>query len=150
MRLTSSKNVNYNALTIWTLGFIGILYYVSAASYLFVFDRTSINDNSFNLFKREGGFLSMAYLFYFPNNIYTYVMNSIFATEILETLPFIRKILNDGHGNTSRPKIILLRIISWALSVAISLSTRDVINVLNVSGSLFTPVVSYFAPVLLS
>ena len=86
---------------------------------------------------------------YFPNNIYTYVMNSIFATEILETLPSFRNFLEDEDGNTKRPRLVLLRILSWAIAVGVALSTKDVINVLNVSGSLFTPIVSYFGPVLI-
>lgn len=85
---------------------------------------------------------------YFPNNIYTYVMNTIFATEILETLPFLSNFLDDEEGNVSRVKLVALRIASWLIAVAISLCTKDVIDVLNVSGSLFTPIVSYFAPVL--
>ena len=74
-------------------------------------------------------------------------MNSIFATEILETLPTFRKFIEDEDGNPRRSRLILLRILSWTIAVGVALSTKDVINVLNVSGSLFTPIVSYFGPV---
>lgn len=84
---------------------------------------------------------------YLPNNIYTYVMNTIFSAEIIETLPFIRNRIINAEGQIQRSKIILLRIVIWLITILIAFTTKDVINVLNVSGSLFTPIVSYFGPV---
>lgn len=82
-----------------------------------------------------------------PNNVYTYVMNSIFATEIVETLPLIKRRIEDDQGNISRAKLIVLRIFVWLISVMLAFTTKDIVTVLNISGSLFTPVVSYFGPV---
>jgi hypothetical protein len=82
-----------------------------------------------------------------PNNLYTYVMNAIFSTEIVETLPFIKSRIADAEGNVSRSKLVILRILVWLLSVLLSLTTKDIVTVLNISGSLFTPVVSFFGPV---
>jgi hypothetical protein len=99
------------------------------------------------LYNHEGGLYKNAFYLYMPNNLYTYVMNAIFSTEIVETLPFIKSRIADAEGNVSRSKLVILRILVWLLSVLLSLTTKDIVTVLNISGSLFTPVVSFFGPV---
>lgn len=133
---------------------IGVIYYFSAASYLFVgaiqeaFPAGLLKQHSaFGLYKHEGGVFKNAFYLYMPNNLYTYVMNSIFSTEIIETLPFLKARIENEHGHISRPRLVGLRIVVWLVSVLLSLATRDIVTVLNISGSLFTPVVSYFGPV---
>ena len=148
VRLTASIRVKYNLLTSWMLFFIGLLYFVSAASYLFVFPKKELDQSSFNLYKHQGFFFRNSFLIYLPNNVYTYVMNAIFSTEIIETLPFFRsRIAETGSANVSRKKIVGLRIGVWLLCVLCSMTTKNVVAVLNVSGSAFTPIVSYFGPV---
>lgn len=105
------------------------------------------NQSAFSLYKHEGGVFRNAFYLYMPNNLYTYVMNSIFSTEIVETLPFVKKRVENEDGQISRPKLVGVRMIVWLFSVLLSLTTRDIITVLNISGSLFTPIVSYFGPV---
>lgn len=148
VRLTAATRVRYNVLTGWMLVGIGMLYYVSAASYLFVFPKKDLDKSSFNLYKHEGFFFRNSFLIYLPNNVYTYVMNSIFSTEIIETLPYFKsRISEEGSANISRKKIVGLRILVWFVCVLLSMTTKNVITVLNVSGSAFTPIVSYFGPV---
>jgi hypothetical protein len=147
--------VKYDVLTAVMLAFIGVLYFASSASYLFVLSSLTqvfpahdlYHSNSFNLYKHEDWLFRNIYYLYLPNNIYTYVMNAIFSTEIIETLPYFRNHIRDpATGDTSRAKIVLLRIAVWLLMVLFSLTTKDVVNILNISGSLFTPIVSYFGP----
>lgn len=130
------------------LFFIGLLYFVSAASYLLVFPKKDLDQSSFNLYKHQGFFFRNSFLIYLPNNVYTYVMNAIFSTEIIETLPFFKaRISEAGTSSVSRKKIVGLRILVWLLCVLCSMTTKNVVAVLNISGSAFTPIVSYFGPV---
>ena len=108
----------------------------------------SLQHNSFNLHKNDSSWLFRNLFFlYFPNNLYTYVMNSIFATEIIETLPFLKQMISNEVGSVLRSRLVVLRITVWFSAVAISFGMKDVVHVLNLSGSLFTPIVSYFGPV---
>jgi hypothetical protein len=146
--------VKYSWLTIGMLFFIGMLYFASATSYLMVdavqqaFPAESLKHNSFNLYKNDSSWLFRNIFFlYFPNNLYTYVMNSIFATEIIETLPFLKQLITNEVGSVKRTRLVALRISVWFAAILISLGMKDVVHVLNLSGSLFTPIVSYFGPV---
>ena len=154
MRLTAARSVKYSWLTIGMLFFIGLLYFASAASYLMVVRAqqahpiSSLKHNSFNLHRNDSSWLIRNLFFlYFPNNLYTYVMNSIFATEIIETLPILKQLISNEVGLVQRGRLIALRIAVWFAAVLISLGMKDVVHVLNLSGSLFTPIVSYFGPV---
>lgn len=109
----------------------------------------ALKHNSFNLHKTDSSWLFRNLFFlYFPNNLYTYVMNSIFATEIIETLPILKQLISNEVGSVVRGRLVALRIAVWFAAVAISFGMKDVVHVLNLSGSLFTPIVSYFGPVI--
>jgi len=150
LRLTAAKNVQYSTLSSGMLIFIGIMYYVSAASYLFVFHSHELfNTNAFSLYKHENYFFRNLFYFYMPNNIYTYVMNAIFATEIVETLPAVTASLLDKDGQICRKRLVALRIIVWFVMVFSSLFAHNVVRILNISGSIFTPICSYFGPLII-
>ena len=110
-------------------------------------DIELFNKSSFSLYSDEGWFFKNCLYLYIPNNVYTYVMNSMFSAEIVETLPMIKSMLLDTQGNVSKSKLIMLRIGLWGSCILISFTTKDIVTILNISGSLLTPVVSYFGPV---
>lgn len=112
------------------------------------FPRSSLAQSSFELYgKRSWVFELFTYLFLL-NNVYTYTTNALFTSEIFESVPWVRALITRRDGVLCRRKIIYLRLLAWLLMVLFSLFTHDVIGVLNVSGSLFSPIVSYFGPVL--
>ena len=85
------------------------------------------------------------YIFMF-NNVCTYIGNTIFTSEMLETLPAIEKRILGGDGVIHRGKVTALRVAIWGMMVFISAYSSNILGVLNFTGSAFTPVVSYFGP----
>ncbi len=89
------------------------------------------------------------YIFMF-NNVCTYIGNTIFTSEMIETIPVVEKMIVGKDGVIHRAKITALRIGIWGFMVFISGYSTNIIDVLNFTGSGFTPIVSYFGPVRLN
>lgn len=80
------------------------------------------------------------------NNICTYTGNTIFTSEMIETIPAVEDAIVGSDGVINRVKVTALRIAIWTVSVVISCYSDNIIGVLNFTGSFFTPIVSYFGP----
>lgn len=65
---------------------------------------------------------------------------------MIETIPFIEKLLVGEDGVIHRVRITIFRNSIWLIMVLISFLSNNIIEVLNFTGSGFTPVVSYFGP----
>lgn len=146
LRLTASNEVLYSSLTSVLMIFVGINYYVSAAGFLIAYKAQDIKENAFTM--QSGVFQYMIYLF-LVNTIYTFTFNTIFTGEIFETIPPVHKLITNHNGEISRLKITAMRIGLWGIAVMFSIFMKDIIYILNFSGSVFTPIISYFGPVFL-
>ena len=85
------------------------------------------------------------YVFMF-NNVCTYIGNTIFTSEMLETLPPVERLILGADGIIHRGKVTALRVGIWGSMVLLSAYSSNILGVLNFTGSAFTPVVSYFGP----
>lgn len=131
----------------YMLSFIGFNYFACAASYLLAYREEDIRESAFEIFANKGSVLRyFVYLFMF-NNVATYIGNTIFTSEMLETIPAIKLIVEGNDGIIHRARITAFRIFIWGLMVLISGWSTNIIDVLNFTGSGFTPIVSYFGPV---
>ena len=80
-------------------------------------------------------------------NVFTFTANTIFTSEVFEDIPAIKFKLTDVHGNFLRRKLFVFRSVIWTIVVCVTLSTENVTRVLDFSGSIFTPIISYYSPV---
>lgn len=83
------------------------------------------------------------------NNFVTYLGNSIFTCEMLETLPWVERRIVGSDGVILRTRVTGLRVLIWGLGVLLSYYSESIVESLNVAGSVFSPFVSYFGPVCL-
>ncbi len=151
LRLTSSAEVNYSRLTLYMMIFVGLNYYLCAAGHVIAFESHEITDNSFEMHGKKSGpfWRSLVYIFMI-NTLYTFTFNTIFTCEIIESVPAIHSKIADHKGTFNRVKLVGLRIFLWGIAVVISLYAKNIIYILNFSGSVFTPIVSYFGPLFLT
>lgn len=84
---------------------------------------------------------------YMINSICTYTGNVIFSSEMVETIPGVKKAIQGDDGVIHRGKIIMFRLAIWGISIFLSCFSENILGVLNLAGSFFTPIVSYFGPV---
>ena len=150
LRLTSSSEVNYESLTTWMMAFVGLNYYGCAAAHIVANPASEVTENSFQMMVKHGSVWQILIYIFMINTLYTFTFNTIFTSEIIENVPFINKAISDGNGIITRPRIIGLRILLWGIGVALSLMATNIIKILNLSGSIFSPIISYFGPLVLS
>lgn len=147
LRLIAAKSVPYNKVTVQMLIFIGVNYYLCAASYLIAYPADQIKESAFDMFTSTGSVLRYFVYFFMVNNICTYTGNTIFTSEMLETIPVIQRMTIGEDGIIHRGKITAFRLTIWSAMVLLSCFADNIIDALNFTGSVFTPVVSYFGPV---
>jgi O-antigen ligase len=88
-------------------------------------------------------------LFFIPNTIYNLLSNCVFGGEILEDISFFKKRIVDSNGSKSRVKLFLMRITLFSFQMIAPILLNQAQLVLNFSGSLFTPLISFFCPLIL-
>ena len=82
-----------------------------------------------------------------PIATYYFIFNTIIMSEILDNIPYIsRKIAND-LGKVDRKKMVMFRCLIMFVMVLIALSTDNVIAVLDIAGTVFSPLGSFLIPV---
>lgn len=148
LRLTSSNEVNYESMTMWMMSFVGLNYYGCAVTHIFGNPAEEITHNSFQMMAKHGKVWRLLIYLFMVNTLYTFTFNTIFTSEIVENIPCIKNIIS-SNGAISRPRIAGLRIFIWGIGVGLSLFATDIIRILNVSGSVFSPIISYFGPLIL-
>lgn len=147
LRLIAAKEVPYNTVTVKMLIFIGVNYFLCAASYLLAYEPEQIKESAFDMFTSTGSVLRFFIYFYMVNNICTYTGNTLFTSEMLETIPAIERMTLGADGIIHRGKITAFRVAIWSVMVFLSCFSDNIIEALNFTGSFFTPIVSYFGPV---
>lgn len=149
LRLTTSKTINFRVLTIMSLSVTGLIYYINASSFLFAFSKEKVEsvESSFGLYGDEGFIFKYSFVLYIPVLIYYFVMNTIFQTEMIETIPILHNYLTKGSNlNVSRAKIVTLRFIIWGISVGLSIVFTNIVDVLSFSGAVFSPLMNSIVP----
>ena len=148
VRLTAKKTINFQYLCFFGLIGIGFLYYFNALTFQMAFPRSELEANdAFTLYsKREWVYSHLIYLF-IPLSFYYFVMNSIMSAEIIETLQKVKSFVEPTPGTISRTRIVLLRYIIWGIAIGITMFTEDIVTVLNIVGSVFSPMISSIIPV---
>jgi hypothetical protein len=151
VRLIAKKEMDFNLLTSLSLMAIGFIYFANAASYLAAFNQETLAnvDNSFNLYGNFEWYFKYSFAMYIPVIIYYFLMNTIFSTEMIETLPIIHKWACDGGSQMNRKRIVVLRMLTWSILVAISFGVKDVIEILNFAGVVINPMINSILPTLL-
>lgn len=150
LRLTASSDVNYESVTSWMTLLVGFNYFFLSGAHMLGNKASEITENSFQMMSKHGDIWKVLIYLYMINTSYTFSFNTIFTSEIIETMPPIEKVIVDNKGNIARHKLIILRIALWAVAVGISFFATNIIMVLNISGSIFSPIVSYFGPLILT
>ena len=147
VRLTAKKTINFQYLCFFGLIGIGFLYYFNALTFQMAFPRSELEQHdTFTLYRNEGWLYSNLIYLFIPLSFYYFVMNSIMSAETIETVPCIRKLVQ-SEGQTSRLKLVIMRCLIWAVPVSVTLVTDNIVDILNVGGSVFSPFVSSFIPV---
>ena len=147
VRLTARKEVNLQKLCYYGMLGVGLLYYFNALTFQMAFPRSELEQHdTFTLYRNEGWLYSNLIYLFIPLSFYYFVMNSIMSAETIETVPCIRKLVQ-SEGQTSRLKLVIMRCLIWAVPVSVTLVTDNIVDILNVGGSVFSPFVSSFIPV---
>ena len=149
LRLTSSNEVKYGKLTSWMMVFVGLNFYLCAAAHMVAFEGDKITENSFDMHKDGGPIWSHLIYPFMINTLYTFTFNTIFTGEIIESIPTLQKAMANHKGTFDRTKLTMFRILIWGLAVGISVYATNIVYILNFSGSVFTPIISYFGPLYL-
>ena len=150
LRLTSSSEVRYTSLTWYMMVLVGLNYFLLAGSSLYAFEPEEITDNLFEMHaKKSGSFWNSLIYVFMVNTLYTFTFNTIFTGEIIESIPAIHDRIANEKGVFDRTKLFLMRVTLWGIAVVISIYAKNVIYILNFSGSVFTPIISYFGPIYL-
>lgn len=149
LRLTASNEVKYGRLTSWMMVFVGINFYLCAAGHMVAYPGSQITENTFEMQKHEGPFWSNLIYPFMINTLYTFTFNTIFTGEIIESIPALHRTMVNQKGTFDRTKLTLFRIIIWGVAVFVSVYATNIVYILNFSGSVFTPIISYFGPLYL-
>jgi Transmembrane amino acid transporter protein len=149
LRLTASNEVKYGRLTTWLMIFVGLNFYLCAAGHMVAYNGNQITENSFEMQKSEGVFWKNLIYPFMINTLYTFTFNTIFTGEIIESIPALHSLMVNHKGTFDRTKLTVFRILIWAIAVFISVYATDIVYILNFSGSVFTPIISYFGPLFL-
>ena len=149
LRLTASNEVTYSNLTMWMMIFVGLNYYICAGSYLIAYPGSDITENGFDMQRNDGTFWRNLIYAFMINTLYTFTFNTIFTGEIIESVPAIHGLIIGSKGVIDRLKLTLFRITIWLIAVIVSIYANNIVSILNISGSVFTPIISYFGPLYL-
>ena len=147
VRLTAQRGINMQGLCYFGMLGVGLLYYINALTFQMAFPRSELEQHdTFALYRNEGWLYSHLIYLFIPLSFYYFVMNSIMSAETIETVSFIKKLIQ-AEGQVSRTKLVGLRCLIWAFPVSVTLITENIVSILNVGGSVFSPFVSSFIPV---
>lgn len=150
LRLTSASDVPYGGLTKWVLGFVGGNFYLCAVGNILAWKPWEVTENAFEMQSTQGGFWTSLVYIFMINTLYTFTFNTIFTSEIVESIPPIQRALTPPNATSpDRTRLILFRIALWLLAIIGALFSKNIIYILELSGSIFTPIVSYFGPMIL-
>jgi amino acid permease len=77
-------------------------------------------------------------------------LHNIANSEMLEGYQWVSKLILDKDGEKSRPKLVLFRLMCFAVFSILALITEDVTVVFNLVGGLAVPYLSFYLPFFLN
>lgn len=89
----------------------------------------------------------MKYL-YILLSIYNIPFNSIFTSESFEDEKILNSFFKDKKGNLKRSSVFLFRVFFLLFCYIFSLLSDSVSKILDIGGSICTPILSYIFPVI--
>jgi len=114
-------------------------------------DELARRQSTFSLFERDFWIFRHSFLVYALAQIYLFLSNTMYVTELIETFPCIRSIIQNqlpsGEVATSRAKLVLLRCLLWTTTCLLSLMSNQVLKVLDFGGNVCSPLISVILPV---
>lgn len=111
------------------------------------FHKEDLDENSFNLYKNEGPFFKNAFYLVIPIAIYYCILGPILLSEILDNIPSISQKVSNEKGEVDRFRMTMLRCFIMLIIVLIAISTDNVVLILNIFGSICSPIGSFLVPV---
>lgn len=124
----------------------------SGSSKAYSKDELGRRQSTFSLFEHDIWLFRHSFLVYALAQIYLFLSNTMYVTELIETFPWIVNQLQSREPNgemvTSRAKLVFLRCLLWSTTVILSLLSDQVLNVLNFGGNVCSPLISVILPVL--
>lgn len=75
------------------------------------------------------------------------MMNTLIMSDIIDNMPPILKLISDGRGEVNRYSLIMLRIVIVLICMVIAICSNSVVAVLDIAGSIFSPIGSFIVPV---
>ena len=82
-----------------------------------------------------------------PVAFYYFMMNTLIMSDIIDNIPPIFKLISNDRGEINRYSLILLRMMIVLVCMAVVVCSNSVVAVLDVAGSVFSPIGSFIVPV---
>ena len=82
-----------------------------------------------------------------PIAFYYFIFNTIVISEILDNIPWISRAIANQQGKVDRLRMIIFRCIILMVLMGVAMSTDNVVFVLNIAGTVFSPMGSFLIPV---
>lgn len=86
-------------------------------------------------------------MLYVPVAFYYFMMNTLIMSDIVDNIPPVFKLVSKADGSIDRIKLIVLRMSIVLVCVLIAVGSNSVIGVLDICGSIFSPLGSFIVPV---
>ena len=143
-----SSDVDLNSLTGQGLSSVALMYLLISMTSQRAFSASdSASLDSFSLYAKDIPVLKYSIYAYLPVAVTNCLIATLVATELLESLKWIKKLVRDPEtGTVQIGKLKFLRMCMWALSVAVTSLFDNVLTVISAAGSLFTPLVGFIVP----
>lgn len=143
-----SSDVDLKSLTAQGLSSVAFIYLLISMTSQRAFSAAdSASLDSFSLYASDIPVLKYSIYAYLPVAVTNCLIATLVATELLESLKWIKKLIRDPEtGTVQKGKLKFLRMCMWALSVAVTSLFDNVLTVISAAGSLFTPLVGFIVP----
>lgn len=132
-------------LIVWTFLFIGVIFTMFSLSFYFVYGNEHLLPVVFNVYSKESNMYLCAILFCCVLVIFVPLYN-ISNTELLERIGWIKNLVSDAAGDKSRMALVVFRWCCFLFFSLLALITEEVTVVLNLTGGLVIPIVSFYLP----
>lgn len=129
--------------------FISISYYICGLAVYLAYGNFNIQDTVFKYYGVERAFMYSLGIMYSLTALFNIPFNIICFVEILESLPETRSIMCNNNGELNATKITIMRMVIIFLSMGFTLISDNFTRILDLTGSIAAPIVSYIIPIIL-
>lgn len=129
-----------------TFGGIAALYTIFSLVIIFAHGGSTLEETTFEYYsKSQTFFISLKYV-YVLTSLFTIPYNIISTSESFEDMNFLKACMQDSKG-VRRSSLIISRVILLLLVYLASIPDISLSDILDLGGSIISPVLSYFLPV---